>query len=148
MPAISITAAGRLLRSLNQSSESLPPARNQAPLPKRCASATASATVLGWYSSKCGITSRCIMVAVLVGIHLKRAVGGRTLQDGVQNHVHLDRRAVEDMAPEGIGDGAEHGGCRGPQGRLADALGAHGTCLLYTSDAADDLLCVDLGGRR
>ena len=22
------------------------------------------------------------------------------------------------------------------------------TCLLYTSDAADDLLCVDLGGRR
>mgnify|MGYP007112043601 CR=1 FL=1 len=24
----------------------------------------------------------------------------------------------------------------------------HGICLLYTSDAADDLLCVDLGGRR
>ena len=23
-----------------------------------------------------------------------------------------------------------------------------GSCLLYTSDAADDLLCVDLGGRR
>src|SRR5450756_3213424 len=23
-----------------------------------------------------------------------------------------------------------------------------GRCLLYTSDAADDLLCVDLGGRR
>ena len=27
-------------------------------------------------------------------------------------------------------------------------LGRNGTCLLYTSDAADDLLCVDLGGRR
>ena len=27
-------------------------------------------------------------------------------------------------------------------------LGAQYTCLLYTSDAADDLLCVDLGGRR
>ena len=26
--------------------------------------------------------------------------------------------------------------------------GIHGCCLLYTSDAADDLLCVDLGGRR
>src|SRR5450756_3113981 len=26
--------------------------------------------------------------------------------------------------------------------------GGTGTCLLYTSDAADDLLCVDLGGRR
>src|SRR5680860_408346 len=24
----------------------------------------------------------------------------------------------------------------------------HNSCLLYTSDAADDLLCVDLGGRR
>ena len=24
----------------------------------------------------------------------------------------------------------------------------HSYCLLYTSDAADDLLCVDLGGRR
>ena len=24
----------------------------------------------------------------------------------------------------------------------------NGSCLLYTSDAADDLLCVDLGGRR
>ena len=24
----------------------------------------------------------------------------------------------------------------------------HSNCLLYTSDAADDLLCVDLGGRR
>ena len=26
--------------------------------------------------------------------------------------------------------------------------GTRYTCLLYTSDAADDLLCVDLGGRR
>ena len=24
----------------------------------------------------------------------------------------------------------------------------YSSCLLYTSDAADDLLCVDLGGRR
>src|SRR5450756_3251250 len=34
---------------------------------------------------------------------------------------------------------------------LADLLrdlGLAGRCLLYTSDAADDLLCVDLGGRR
>ena len=33
------------------------------------------------------------------------------------------------------------GRCGRPQGGLA-------ACLLYTSDAADDLLCVDLGGRR
>ena len=30
----------------------------------------------------------------------------------------------------------------------AGALDQHHPCLLYTSDAADDLLCVDLGGRR
>src|SRR5450756_2442705 len=35
------------------------------------------------------------------------------------------------------------GAARG-KGRSSLAL----TCLLYTSDAADDLLCVDLGGRR
>ena len=32
------------------------------------------------------------------------------------------------------------------QRRPVDRLDA--LCLLYTSDAADDLLCVDLGGRR
>src|SRR5680860_768440 len=31
---------------------------------------------------------------------------------------------------------------------LEDLHGRLDTCLLYTSDAADDLLCVDLGGRR
>ena len=31
---------------------------------------------------------------------------------------------------------------------IAGLMGAGRTCLLYTSDAADDLLCVDLGGRR
>ena len=29
-----------------------------------------------------------------------------------------------------------------------DIQGKPYACLLYTSDAADDLLCVDLGGRR
>ena len=31
---------------------------------------------------------------------------------------------------------------------LQDIIAILGICLLYTSDAADDLLCVDLGGRR
>src|SRR5450756_1889981 len=37
-----------------------------------------------------------------------------------------------------------------PGGRFAvsDVLFQGDICLLYTSDAADDLLCVDLGGRR
>src|SRR5680860_1344105 len=32
--------------------------------------------------------------------------------------------------------------------RLLDKRVRTNVCLLYTSDAADDLLCVDLGGRR
>src|SRR5450756_378612 len=32
--------------------------------------------------------------------------------------------------------------------RMWDIDGNEYICLLYTSDAADDLLCVDLGGRR
>src|SRR5450756_1972595 len=35
-----------------------------------------------------------------------------------------------------------------PRKRPLPAAGASAPCLLYTSDAADDLLCVDLGGRR
>ena len=31
---------------------------------------------------------------------------------------------------------------------IRQELGLEYICLLYTSDAADDLLCVDLGGRR
>src|SRR5450756_1086330 len=33
-------------------------------------------------------------------------------------------------------------------GNPANLRDVEGACLLYTSDAADDLLCVDLGGRR
>src|SRR5680860_1774461 len=33
-------------------------------------------------------------------------------------------------------------------GGVIAPYGPHRLCLLYTSDAADDLLCVDLGGRR
>eukprot|EP00657_Telonema_sp_P-1_P003350 TRINITY_DN18136_c0_g1_i4.p1 TRINITY_DN18136_c0_g1~~TRINITY_DN18136_c0_g1_i4.p1 ORF type:complete len:115 (+),score=63.14 TRINITY_DN18136_c0_g1_i4:63-407(+) len=32
--------------------------------------------------------------------------------------------------------------------KMADLMAQSLGCLLYTSDAADDLLCVDLGGRR
>ena len=34
------------------------------------------------------------------------------------------------------------------QAALAAVEAERQLCLLYTSDAADDLLCVDLGGRR
>src|SRR5450756_1178978 len=35
-----------------------------------------------------------------------------------------------------------------PVNELSTTVPCVGACLLYTSDAADDLLCVDLGGRR
>ena len=41
----------------------------------------------------------------------------------------------------GLSAGADSGSC-------AASLPSSGTCLLYTSDAADDLPCVDLGGCR
>ena len=49
--------------------------------------------------------------------------------------------------------GAGWAGCERVGGRpIGRAVGGHvrgiQPCLLYTSDAADDLLCVDLGGRR
>src|SRR5665213_3531143 len=34
-----------------------------------------------------------------------------------------------------------------PNASASDAGHSNNICLLYTSDAADDLLCVDLGGR-
>ena len=37
---------------------------------------------------------------------------------------------------------------RPPEARSPGCVCPRSTCLLYTSDAADDLLCVDLGGRR
>src|SRR5450756_20802 len=47
---------------------------------------------------------------------------------------------------------SEHGvGLFDSRDQLKYALGKYAgyrACLLYTSDAADDLLCVDLGGRR
>ena len=38
--------------------------------------------------------------------------------------------------------------CDTPNGTMQCIHLFPGICLLYTSDAADDLLCVDLGGRR
>src|SRR5450756_829778 len=45
-------------------------------------------------------------------------------------------------------DGYGHGLLPSARAALAGGATWLGVCLLYTSDAADDLLCVDLGGRR
>ena len=46
-----------------------------------------------------------------------------------------------------LDSGREYIVCANVQGSCYGSTQPH-ACLLYTSDAADDLLCVDLGGRR
>ena len=57
---------------------------------------------------------------------------------GSRRNRDLDR-IIKFVADKGLA----YGRCTGNLGQLDIRL-----CLLYTSDAADDLLCVDLGGRR
>ena len=79
----------------------------------------------------------------------------------VQDARPPERRVRKDIEPL-LGIGLSGEGCNEPahlcllQG-VSGKLDAHGgennlnepgACLLYTSDAADDLLCVDIGGRR
>ena len=75
-------------------------------------------------------------------------------EDGIRDLVRSrglgDVYKRQDWAgPEALGRAAS--GAGGDGAGLWQWEGAEGgcaSCLLYTSDAADDLLCVDLGGRR
>src|SRR5450756_1157833 len=73
-------------------------------------------------------------------------VGGPLLAPGLADGgEHEVRVAAHALVVEGAAPLGEHLHMRA----TAAALDLHATdCLLYTSDAADDLLCVDLGGRR
>src|SRR5450756_3182024 len=82
-------------------------------------------------------------------------VGGSGLRGSPLSLQHLDHvfRALADDPEEDPQPGDEQDQVdqakkaeRGPD--LAGGDDRRNTCLLYTSDAADDLLCVDLGGRR
>src|SRR5680860_1548829 len=64
----------------------------------------------------------------------KKPVGQRVLSERVTNDVRV---MLGEAVSRGTGKRAQPG--------FYSAGGK--TCLLYTSDAADDLLCVDLGGR-
>src|SRR5680860_1679242 len=84
-------------------------------------------------------------VTVLKGRGIEVNLGGKSLYVGnrkglFENEIHIqievDTYATEQ---EIAGNTAVF---------IADEKKVLGICLLYTSDAADDLLCVDLGGRR
>ena len=72
---------------------------------------------------------------------IRGLVRSRGLGDVYKRQGH--RVEAGEVISEGVGGGHGHGS------RLETAVEVQfRTCLLYTSDAADDLLCVDLGGRR
>src|SRR5659263_546116 len=59
------------------------------------------------------------------------------------------RHGLVETEPDDVGERLAGGG--DPRVERPPELGSRegqDVCLLYTSDAADDLLCVDLGGRR
>ena len=92
--------------------------------------------------------------AFAVGIHLSigfLTVTARLLGDsGAHANAMFDRVAAERRdAAESEAAVASMREALGPAVDELEALEALlVACLLYTSDAADDLLCVDLGGRR
>ena len=71
---------------------------------------------------------RCLVRSRGLGDVYKRQDEGRTLYDFLDKCVHCPSNVV--------------------QYTVLPADRQPMPCLLYTSDAADDLLCVDLGGRR
>src|SRR5450756_589432 len=81
------------------------------------------------------ITGALAPTATLV--HAAGAPGGEWWRHAVIYQVYP--RSFADGSGDGIGD------LPGITARL-DHLCLLGVCLLYTSDAADELLCVDLGG--
>src|SRR5659263_612337 len=58
------------------------------------------------------------------------------------------RRRCDQAQLDRSGVRSEHGDVRATLGEMDAEPERTSCCLLYTSDAADDLLCVDLGGRR
>ena len=58
----------------------------------------------------------------------------------IRDSLCVDRALAVDRLAEGVDDAADQ--------LRADRHVQDPACLLYTSDAADDLPCVDLGGRR
>src|SRR5680860_1231864 len=89
----------------------------------------------------------------LVALRLAQHLRGEPVVVGLEPCRH-DRDELGGLTDRGIGVGAglhrDH--VVGPHLVGGDvhppAVDGPVTCLLYTSDAADDLLCVDLGGRR
>src|SRR5680860_1857107 len=77
-----------------------------------------------------------------------REISTIPIGDGIVVRVGRYGPYVEETTPAGVdpatGEVAEDATGESRRATINDDI----ACLLYTSDAADDLLCVDLGGRR
>ena len=60
----------------------------------------------------------------------------------------MEKKGFTVTQAESVKIGIETVRSQSPAFAVVDLRLNDGNCLLYTSDAADDLLCVDLGGRR
>src|SRR5450756_1932878 len=101
-----------------------------------------------------GITRRFKAVGGILDERSRRLVAaaesaalGRGGVSAVSRATGISRQVIRQGMAE-LGEAAVH-----PPGRVRRVGGGRKKavtqdCLLYTSDAADDLLCVDLGGRR
>src|SRR5450756_1579045 len=85
-----------------------------------------------------------VLAEVDLTIDQIEAIYMRLLDLGVEV---TDEEGVEVEDPDDASTDKASWRTAGPH-HLDPALDVFTTCLLYTSDAADDLLCVDLGGRR
>src|SRR5659263_367473 len=79
--------------------------------------------------------------ALGVAVHLRGANSGL---DGTDAEIPDSAGELVSIRPIAISD--HESGCRVPGEGIDRLLAEPESCLLYTSDAADDLLCVDLGG--
>src|SRR5659263_137782 len=97
-----------------------------------------------------GLEDECLPVGVLGRVDDPPTVDGITDDVGVREG---SSEGVDDVGAGPDTQRQHHSVCWDCHDLTAgDGLEVHAvirdTCLLYTSDAADDLLCVDLGGRR
>src|SRR5665213_406906 len=85
-----------------------------------------------------------VFAAAVGGVDLREPIDAATLRALT---LAADQYAVLVFPGQGISD-AQQIAFSAQFGELETTIKAYRPCLLYTSDAADDLLCVDLGGRR
>ena len=112
------------------------------------------------HNLECGLARLLVDLngnATAIVLHGDRVVGvdgdGDVVAEAGQGLVDRVVHYLKDKVVQAPDIGAAHVHTGAPTNGLQplqnlDILSSVGSCLLYTSDAADALLCVDLGGRR